>query len=76
MELEEHLKHNIPVSENSEPVQTVGFQDVIERAVVHTESSSKKILDLSDILVSIFDEEKSFSSFYMKKAGIEQAEPA
>ena len=70
IELEEHLKHNIPETENSEPVQTVGFQDVIERAVVHTESSSKQILDLGDILVSIFDEEKSFSSYYMKKAGI------
>ena len=70
VELEEHLKHNIPVSEDGEPVQTVGFQDVIERAVVHTESSSKKILDLSDILVSIFDEEKSFSSYYMKRAGL------
>ena len=72
IELEEHLKHNIPVSDNSEPIQTVGFQDVIERAVVHTESSSKQILDLADILVSIFDEEKSFSSYYMKKAGLDR----
>ena len=72
LELEEHLKHNIPVSETSEPIQTVGFQDVIERAVVHTESSSKKILDLSDILVSLFDEEKSFSSYYLKKAGLDR----
>ena len=72
LELEEHLKHNIPVSENSEPVQTIGFQDVIERAVVHTESSSKQILDLGDILVSIFDEDKSFSSYYMKKAGLDR----
>ena len=70
MELEDHLKHNIPETDNSEPVQTVGFQDVIERAVVHTESSSKQILDLGDILVSIFDEDKSFSSYYMKRAGI------
>ena len=70
IELEEHLQHNIPETDNSEPIQTVGFQDVIERAVVHTESSSKQILDLGDILVSIFDEEKSFSSYYMKKAGI------
>ncbi|MDC7225288.1 MAG: ATP-dependent Clp protease ATP-binding subunit ClpA [Spirochaetales bacterium] len=70
IELEEHLKHNIPVADNAEPIQTVGFQDVIERAVVHTESSSKQILDLGDILVSIFDEEKSFSSYYMKRAGL------
>ncbi len=70
LELEEHLKHNIPTAEDGEPIQTVGFQDVIERAVFHTEAASKKMLDLSDILVSIFDEEKSFSSYYMKKAGI------
>jgi ATP-dependent Clp protease ATP-binding subunit ClpA len=70
LELEEHLKYNIPESGRSEPIQTVGFQDVIERAVIHTESSSKTSLDLSDILVSIFDEEKSFGSYYMKKAGL------
>ncbi len=70
MELEEHLKHNVPVAENSEPIQTIGFQGVIERAVMHTESSSKRMLDLSDILVSIFDEEKSFSSYFLKRAGL------
>jgi len=70
LELEEHLKYNIPESERTEPIQTIGFQDVIERAVIHTESSSKKILDLGDILVSIFDEEKSFGSYYLKKAGL------
>lgn len=70
LELEEHLKYNIPVSSGDEPIQTIGFQDVIERAVIHTESSSKQILDLGDILVSIFDEEKSFGSYYLKKAGL------
>ncbi|MBI9109087.1 MAG: ATP-dependent Clp protease ATP-binding subunit ClpA [Spirochaetales bacterium] len=70
LELEEHLKYNIPVSDRAEPIQTLGFQDVIERAVIHTESSSKKILDLGDILVSIFDEEKSFGAYYLKKAGL------
>ncbi len=37
---------------------------------MHTEDSQKKMLDLGDILVSIFDEEKSFGSYYMKKAGL------
>ena len=70
LELEEHLKYNIPVADGGDPIQTVGFQDVIERAVMHTESSSKTILDLGDILVSIFDEEKSFGSYFLKKAGL------
>ncbi|MDC7125323.1 MAG: ATP-dependent Clp protease ATP-binding subunit ClpA [Spirochaetales bacterium] len=70
VQLEDHLKKNVPTSEVDDPVQTLGFQDVIERAVEHTEASSKSILDLSDILVSIFDEEKSFSSYFMKRAGI------
>ena len=72
LELEEHLKYNIPVSDRTEPIQTIGFQDVIERAVIHTESSAKKMLDLGDILVSIFDEEKSFGSYYLKKAGLDR----
>ena len=72
VELEEHLRTKIPISDKDEPIQTLGFKDVLERAVLHTGSSSKKMLDLGDILVSIFDEEKSFSSYYLKREGIDR----
>ncbi|MBC8452263.1 MAG: ATP-dependent Clp protease ATP-binding subunit ClpA, partial [Spirochaetes bacterium] len=55
----EQLKENLntffdeklPLVEGDrEPAQSIGFQDVIERAVMHTESSRKEFLEVSDIL--------------------------
>lgn len=69
-EIEEYLDTKIPKVETGEPIQTLGFQEVIERALFHTESSSKEVVDLGDILVSIFDEEESFGSYFLQKYGI------
>ena len=71
-EIDEHLKEKVPVVEGSDPFQSLGFQNVIERAVFHTESASKEEVDMGDILVSIFDEEESFGAFFLRKAGIQR----
>lgn len=68
--VEDYISQKIPTIENQEPIQTIGIQEVIEKAIFHTESSSKEIVDLSDILVSIFDQENSFGSYYLRQAGI------
>ena len=68
--LEEHLEKNVPTVKNAEPVQSMGFQGVIERALFHTEASSKEIVDMGDILVSIYDEEQSYGAFFLKKMGV------
>jgi len=69
-DLEKHLDDVLPVVKNTEPIQSLGFQSVIARALFHSEASSKEIVDIGDILVSILDETKSFGAFYLKKAGI------
>ena len=68
--LEEHLKERVPVTQASEPVQSLGFQSVIARALFHSEASSKEIVDVGDLLVSILEEGKSFGSYYLKKSGV------
>jgi ATP-dependent Clp protease ATP-binding subunit ClpA len=73
-DVEEYLDNKVPKVESQEPVQTVGFQEVIERAIFHSESSSKETVDLGDVLVSIFDEESSFGSYYLKKEGVTRYE--
>src|SRR5512146_2360629 len=50
--LEEHLAKRVPVVEKSEPTQSLGFQQVIQRAVFHTEAAAKESVELSDVLVS------------------------
>jgi len=69
-DLEKHLGDSLAMVKDTEPIQSLGFQSVIARALFHSEASSKEIVDIGDILVSILDETKSFGAFYLKKAGI------
>ena len=73
-DLERYMKKHIPVVSGIEPTQTIGFQGIIEQAVFHTESSQKEEVDIGDILVSIYDQEDSFGSYYLRKAGVTRYE--
>ncbi|HKJ85639.1 MAG TPA: Clp protease N-terminal domain-containing protein, partial [Spirochaetia bacterium] len=69
-ELDSHLNDNVPRVSRGDPQQSLGFQNVVERAVFHTESASKEEVEVGDLLVSVFDEEQSFGAYFLKKAGI------
>jgi len=69
-DLELYFKQKIPVIEGVEPIQTVHFQSVIERAVINTQAAQKETLDASDILVSLYEEEKNYCAYYMQQAGV------
>ncbi|HCC36220.1 MAG TPA: ATP-dependent Clp protease ATP-binding subunit ClpA [Treponema sp.] len=71
--MENYFDQKLPVvTETAEPSQTVGFQSVIERAVLQSQSAQKKMIDVADILVSLFDEELSYSAYYLRKAGVKR----
>lgn len=53
-----------------EPVQTVAFQRLLERVIVHSRFSEKKEIEIGDIMVSIFDEEDSYARYFLEKQGI------
>jgi ATP-dependent Clp protease ATP-binding subunit ClpA len=72
--MESYFEQKVPIVDDTEPTQTVGFQSVIERAVLQSQSSQKDMLDVADILVSLFDEERNYCSYYLKKAGIKRFE--
>ncbi|MCX7655616.1 MAG: ATP-dependent Clp protease ATP-binding subunit ClpA [Treponemataceae bacterium] len=64
------LAEKVPVVLGSEPTQTVGFQNVIERALLHCQSAQKEELDLASIIVALYDEDKNYCSYFMKRGGI------
>jgi ATP-dependent Clp protease ATP-binding subunit ClpA len=68
--MENYFEQQVPTQDNIEPTQTVGFQSVLERAVLQSQSSQKQILDIADILVSLYDEERNYCAYYLRKAGI------
>jgi ATP-dependent Clp protease ATP-binding subunit ClpA len=70
--MEAYFEQKIPVISEIEPTQTVGFQSVIERAVAQSQSAQKETLDVADILVSLFDEERNYCAYYLRKAGVKR----
>ncbi len=60
----------IEIVQDAEPIPTEGWQDVIERTVLHMRSAGKDLISSLDLLVAIYDLEDSFASFYLKKAGV------
>ena len=61
-----------PIKEElaEDPVQTIGFNRVLQRAISHVQSCGKKEVDSSDVLVSIFAEPESYAVYFLKSEGI------
>lgn len=70
--VDEYLRKNIPALTSSEPIQTVGFQNVFQRAVMHCETAEKEVLEITDILVSLIDEPKNYCSYYLRRGGLDR----
>jgi len=68
--MEAYFEQKIPAVKDQEPIQTAGFQSVIERAVLQSQGSGKSEVGIPEILVSLFDEERNYSAYYMRKAGV------
>jgi len=72
--IEEFFREKMEVVNVDEPKQSSGFQNVMERAIWHTASSQKEVLDIGDVLVSILDEDESFAAYFMGIEGITRYE--
>jgi ATP-dependent Clp protease ATP-binding subunit ClpA len=57
-------------SEAIETQPTLGFQRVIQRAILHVQSSGKKEVTGANVLVAIFGEKDAHAVFYLQKQGI------
>lgn len=73
----DYLEKRVPVlsndSENKfikQPVESLGFQSVMNRAVFHCVSCEIDTIDITDILVSMYDEKNNYCSYYMKMNGL------
>ena len=49
---------------------TLGFQRVIQRAILHVQSSGKKEVNGSNVLVAIYGEKDSHAVYFLQKQGI------
>jgi ATP-dependent Clp protease ATP-binding subunit ClpA len=68
--LEKHLKDTNPVVSDADPLQSLGFHRLMERAVRHTFSAQKEVVELGDVLVSMLSEPESFAAYFLQREGI------
>ena len=71
-ELDQFFRTRMPMVENSKPVQSAGFQSIMENAILHTASSEKDSVEIDDILASILEEKESFAAHFLAKQGIDR----
>src|ERR671911_335805 len=67
-EIKEHIDQSTPrldESEEREVQPTLGFQRVLQRAVFHVQSSGKKEVSVSNVLVAIFSEKHSHAAYLL-----------
>jgi ATP-dependent Clp protease ATP-binding subunit ClpA len=68
--IEDHLKNNMPVVQGREPNQSLGFRNVMERAIWHLTNAQKNELDIGDVYAAILEEKESYAAFFMQEEGI------
>ncbi len=55
---------------NEEPIKTTCFTSVIDRAFFNASSAEKEEVEISDILVGLYDEKNTHGSYFLKKSGV------
>lgn len=69
----DHISRHTPIISNDSEVDTqptLGFQRVIQRAILHVQSSGKKEVTGANILVAIFGEKDSHAVYFLQQKGV------
>ena len=68
----EYFSEYLDTAKDVNPVLTEGWQDIIERTIYHLSAVGRDEITSLDLLVAIYDLDKSFASHYLRKAGVER----
>ncbi|MFA6180083.1 MAG: ATP-dependent Clp protease ATP-binding subunit ClpA [Candidatus Methylopumilus sp.] len=72
-ELINYIEDHTPTVDGTEEVDTqptLGFQRVIQRAILHVQSSGKKEVTGANVLVAIYGEKDSHAVFFLHQQGV------
>ncbi len=69
--LREYLEHEVPLLQKTgEPQPGMGFQRVLQRAVMHVQRSGNKEVRGNNVLVAVFGEKDSFAVYFLNQQEI------
>ncbi len=71
-EVKKFLETMVPRVASGELLQSYSFQHLLELAAHRASSAGKKQVEVTDIVVSLFDCEESHAAYYLTRQGIEQ----
>ena len=60
------------INDRGDPIQTLGFNRVLQRAIGHVQSCGKKEVDSGDVLVAIFSEPDSHAVYFLSSEGLDR----
>jgi ATP-dependent Clp protease ATP-binding subunit ClpA len=60
----------LPQDANTEVVQTLGVQRVLQSSIMQMQSSGKQQVEVGDVLAAFFAEEDSYAVYYLKSHGV------
>ncbi len=60
----------LPLNDNRETQPTLGFQRVLQRAILHVQSSGRKEVSGANVVVAIFSEQESQAVYFLHKQNI------
>ena len=58
---------SLKVAGNVEPSPTSGFQRVVQRAILHVQSSGKDVVTGANVLVALFSERESYAVYFLQQ---------
>ena len=61
---------SLKVEGHSDPSPTSGFQRVVQRAILHVQSSGKDEVTGANVLVALFSERESYAVYFLKSHGV------
>ena len=68
--LEQHVPMLEEEDEQTDPQPAVGFQRVIQRAILHVQSSGKREVTGTNVLIAIFAEKDSHAVYFLGEQGV------
>ena len=60
----------VPSNSRKNVQHSIGYHRVLQRAIDHANSSEKQEVGIEDVLVSMFDEKRSYAAYFLQKENI------
>lgn len=68
------LKENMTITTSSEPMATIGVDNVLQTAASHVSSSGRKIIKIGDIYAALLEEKDCYAGYFLQKNGVSRLE--